>query len=528
MATKHLHSRSTIGAIHIPYDNTYSNETARLAAGGFSVNDIGKFYRQLDDDSIWMLKQYSPCNIWRRVSGDDVSYATKTLYCNSIIGDDSIADGSSNYPFATPTAMWASIPEKLKHIYNLKYTGSFSDYPHVAGRAYEDRGMIVEEGLGTWTHVAGTFTVNSITNLGTQWSGHVINVSGAAWTPDAYQSYFVLVKTGAAAGRLFGIFKNDSDNIITHYCYYQMSPGDTFDIVIPPVTITVDHPVTWCQDDSTSGVKEQAYWWSRARHAIAAINFVCTDVTGTYSPESPFQFTSKSSYSYFFPNFCRFQMQGAGQGVMVRGASVGAFVGMLIEDGTFTNNLYKDSYHVSNVIAGNAGVTPSGDNAWLVTINAGSVSNFVLRGMCVSDARNGSSGSWFNYIACTGFRILQSTGSILYYNYVDANDPTSTEGIEQEEGFVYINGVYIQRASHGVNMTSSGRMESFYLEGVGGNIPGYALTMGLQSKFICKTAHSLAGVSGQIRFVQTASTDSWPGAGLSVTDSQGCRVSRVP
>jgi|GEM_PF-4401896 len=61
------HSESTVGAIHIPYNWSYANAAARTGASGFVAGDVGKFARQLDDNSIWMLTATTPT--WIQVGG---------------------------------------------------------------------------------------------------------------------------------------------------------------------------------------------------------------------------------------------------------------------------------------------------------------------------------------------------------------------------------------------------------------------------------------------------------------------------
>jgi hypothetical protein len=63
-----LHESLTLGDIHIVYNWTYADATARLAATGFTAADTGKLARQLDDDSLWLLSTYSPI-VWVAVSG---------------------------------------------------------------------------------------------------------------------------------------------------------------------------------------------------------------------------------------------------------------------------------------------------------------------------------------------------------------------------------------------------------------------------------------------------------------------------
>lgn len=61
-----LHKNLTEPDIHIPYAYTYANAAARTGASGFVSADLGKFARQTDDNTIWMLTATTPT--WVQVS----------------------------------------------------------------------------------------------------------------------------------------------------------------------------------------------------------------------------------------------------------------------------------------------------------------------------------------------------------------------------------------------------------------------------------------------------------------------------
>ena len=62
-----LHPNQGVGEIHIPYNFTYANEAARVGATGFVTADLGKFARQTDNNSIWMLVATTPT--WVQIGG---------------------------------------------------------------------------------------------------------------------------------------------------------------------------------------------------------------------------------------------------------------------------------------------------------------------------------------------------------------------------------------------------------------------------------------------------------------------------
>lgn len=88
-----LHKALTIGDIHIPYQWTYADAAARTGATGFVSSDIGRFARQLDDNSIWMLTATTPT--WIQIGSSGTVPAHATTHKNG--GSDEVAT-------ATPAA----------------------------------------------------------------------------------------------------------------------------------------------------------------------------------------------------------------------------------------------------------------------------------------------------------------------------------------------------------------------------------------------------------------------------------------
>lgn len=77
-----LHSRQTTDdGIHIPYAFTYADAAARTSDTSRTSVDIGKFARQLDDNSIWMLVSIAPT--WATVGSASGSYAPLSRSINA-------------------------------------------------------------------------------------------------------------------------------------------------------------------------------------------------------------------------------------------------------------------------------------------------------------------------------------------------------------------------------------------------------------------------------------------------------------
>ena len=93
-----FHSTSAIGAIHIPYNWEYADQTAREAATGFVTADLGKLARQTDSNGLFMLVATTPT--WHDTGGGggssavtlnepagDNSAGTQAIFDSAIVGE---------------------------------------------------------------------------------------------------------------------------------------------------------------------------------------------------------------------------------------------------------------------------------------------------------------------------------------------------------------------------------------------------------------------------------------------------------
>lgn len=83
------HKNIDLGEIHIPHQWEYADAAARAAATGMVPADVGKFARQLDDNSYWALTDDSPVT-WQGVGGGAAgvsSFNTRTGAVTPANGD---------------------------------------------------------------------------------------------------------------------------------------------------------------------------------------------------------------------------------------------------------------------------------------------------------------------------------------------------------------------------------------------------------------------------------------------------------
>lgn len=112
------------GEIHRPYNYSYADAAARLAATGFVAGDVGKLARQVDNNTLWMLTDDSPI-LWIPAAGYEVIQVAFSDETTAIVtGTDKV---KFRMPFAmTVTAVRASLTTAAS-------TGTFTVDIHESG-----------------------------------------------------------------------------------------------------------------------------------------------------------------------------------------------------------------------------------------------------------------------------------------------------------------------------------------------------------------------------------------------------------
>ena len=95
------HSDLVTTNIHIPYAFSYANAGARTGAVGMVAADVGKFARQTDDNSIWILTATTPT--WVAVGGGGAVVVGNIDAEASTDGQVITSDGAGNAGWEDPT-----------------------------------------------------------------------------------------------------------------------------------------------------------------------------------------------------------------------------------------------------------------------------------------------------------------------------------------------------------------------------------------------------------------------------------------
>lgn len=145
------HGSITGDAVHVPYAGTFANAAARTGATGLDSTQHGKLFRQLDDNSLWMLVNTSPLT-WKSLSPDKVanaSHADKAGYADSA-GNAATLNGKAEGNLSVSYAATANYADSA---------GSAGSAPANGGRATACSGAqhLTSSKLpsgGTWSYIA--------------------------------------------------------------------------------------------------------------------------------------------------------------------------------------------------------------------------------------------------------------------------------------------------------------------------------------------------------------------------------------
>ena len=96
------HSNLTgVNAIHVPYAGEYATAAARAAASDVSAADMGKLFRQLDDNSLWMLVSVSPLT-WKEVGSMPPAATTEIAGLVQRATDAEASAGADTVKYVSP------------------------------------------------------------------------------------------------------------------------------------------------------------------------------------------------------------------------------------------------------------------------------------------------------------------------------------------------------------------------------------------------------------------------------------------
>ena len=182
---------TTSSGIHIPYSFTYASREAREATIGYSTSDVGKFARQLDNNSIWMLTSITPIS-WMAITGvsgvtGDMLKSTYDTNGDGIVNNSDLLDGHDSTFFSSTGHIHTAA-----EITYTPYEDSTADNVQEELNHLEDETKkIPYVSAGIWTSP----TVTASTGIITIGTGEYLLYNDSSYEPDSIDKYTVSGET---------------------------------------------------------------------------------------------------------------------------------------------------------------------------------------------------------------------------------------------------------------------------------------------------------------------------------------------
>lgn len=149
------HDVAPLGEIHIPYNWSYANAAARTGATGFIASDVGKFARQTDDNSIWMLTATTPT--WAQVGGPG---GAPGLHASThVIGGSDPISQNATFNDQTGTTYTIQASDNGKVITCNNASAITVTVPSGLGAGFNC--MVIQKGAGQVTFSPSSTTINN-------------------------------------------------------------------------------------------------------------------------------------------------------------------------------------------------------------------------------------------------------------------------------------------------------------------------------------------------------------------------------
>jgi len=167
-----------------------------------------------------------------------VTTAELHVYANGTSGNDANDGLTVSTPKLTLDAVFALVPDIVKHNTCVHLAGTFNEPGYVYLTKYVNGVMaLVIDGGDSWTVVDDNGGNKYAAIAGSSVSQLV--VASTPWTTDQRFGYVVRVLTGTAAGQMRSVYSNSTNTLVVQ-ADFSPAPavGDTFDIVRPTTTIS--------------------------------------------------------------------------------------------------------------------------------------------------------------------------------------------------------------------------------------------------------------------------------------------------
>jgi hypothetical protein len=449
--------------------------------GYLSVNLDGV---NLSADQIYALRY--TCGVSELDEG--TTYADVTYYVDGALGSDVIGMGTSSSPYRTITAAYSRIPQNIDNTAKIVIAaGTYTDFPYEIANKCSKEGQLVFEGVLRNT-LATEFTVDSFDFGGSDGYVYgVINVPTATWTVDAFVGKFIKLSSGANTGQTFGIVSNTATAITICSFWYDIASTDKFFIVEPAVEITISHNVGIDVQSTQTG---QELFHTKSYLGMYGVKISMVDDPPTYYSVN---FTNTSAVL-----FC--SMFGY---VTLKNSQIN-YVAMLDPAKAFVDTISQDPYSsFFSVSSCRMGLSILSNCSC-----AGEI--FMYYG-------------WNRVVAIAAKSVWSRTTDMeVWYTYLNAVPSSGQYPVTIHGGNHTLNLVHIEGSAYlsGMRIKDCACVDLSDITCNSPSIVGPGATIGHECRI---SAHNvtLSGASGALKFDNSATAVSWPGAGVRVADTLG-------
>jgi hypothetical protein len=441
-----------------------------------------------------------------------------TLYVNGSTGNDTTGNGAVSAPFATITKAYEAVPNLIKHRVRILIaaTGTYTnDFPELIDNRFEGSGSLAFIGVGAPSVVtAGPYTLASVATLGTLAGTH-FNVSSAGWSTDQHYGKFVRMLTGSRQNYTYSILGNNADNIWGAQHTAKPSGTDTFDIVKPAVTVTLDRLTIVCSNQTERWNAS----WENARLALINLNL---DFSGSSTASGQLAIVNPG---YIWVSFVRVVVSsGVYEPCVLKGGPTINYYapvddGLLAASGSSVVNLTNTE--PTGFIIERTGGPPGGGYGDLGIWN-GSPNIYAYTGR--GDILVYDTGCRLSLCACG--RLMPVSSNITAANMLIYGKTGSIGFSSHASTSALFNNVHVLTGTSGFRISNANLTLSAC--SIDSSLTGYGLEVHALGNVALDGANNLTGVAGDIiwKAPNPDTTASLPADGTSVTDGLGAFVTR--
>lgn len=382
----------------------------------------------------------APMEIWIKPNGSDIT-----------------GTGTQSNPFQTFTKAFSVIPRRLRHKVVIKpYSGNYTAFPTNLSFTLEGGSLFIDGSFNanptpthanlTLTNVGGGIPAEPIHG---QRFVYDLTVNGTPFTANTLNDHWVYVRSGAATGRYYPIFKNTNNMVQIGASFQTIIPGDIIDIITIPVLINnlAHEPINISFD--REGLHDTPDT-EQIDFGVAACGFFWLNTTAGQKLLSLSGCNSAFAFSQIWRN-----SSNLGSTCL---SATNCSINTVQKNGLFHNPIFDQN--ITNWLGMNVG-----SQTQTVRNSAMILDNCALRNvMCHSEVIVSNTISLFSFIAHSVSNLfgIPRPATITYQIVYLDDEQLNTAATQLENGHLYVISGYVRNSFLGVLLDSNAFVKSVF------------------------------------------------------------------